>query len=182
MKSSVQVSELCLLSFQRVCTSVRGAKRVAKAGHTLYLWALLPLGARSTCHLGFEWCGDVVTLTYFPVASPSILMLVISSVQTKHNPHPMARNDLECVFLPLTRDGPLWPYLGALLTPQNGPTTSAFSTLSLQSNIVHVYVEPSYLYKICLCFAHSLMFVRHCWCFWPYKFMSTCSDASNNGG
>ena len=35
---SVQVSGLCLLSSQRVCTSVRGAKRVAKAGYTLYLW------------------------------------------------------------------------------------------------------------------------------------------------
>jgi hypothetical protein len=27
-----------LLSFQMVCTSVRGAKRVAKVGHTLYLY------------------------------------------------------------------------------------------------------------------------------------------------
>ena len=37
MKSSVQVSGLCLLSSQRVCTSVWSAKRVAKASHTLYL-------------------------------------------------------------------------------------------------------------------------------------------------
>jgi hypothetical protein len=168
MKSSVQVSELCLLSFQRVCTSVRGAKRVAKAGHTLYLWALLlPLGARSTCHLGFEWCGDVVTLTYFRWQVHQSLCLSYLPYRQSTTPIQwlgMTWSVFSCLSPEMDPCDPTW---GLYWPPKNGPTTtSAFSSLSLQSNIVHVHVEPSYLYKICLCVAHSLMFVRHCWCFW----------------